>query len=468
MASTTTPRRFQPTPEQLALSELRKAKKEKNAALSQQPENSDAGSIIERPWIPIQPSHEPQHNAQRVKVLTWNLLAQCLVRRDLFPTSNCLKAGQREHMLYRELLATQADVLCLQEVDRLEKLLPALENAGYAHNYAAGPGKMHGCLIAFKEELYTMLSAKTIHYDAEEIRSDGDEKGRRGKSFHTRNIGSLVSLQSKSAENEGVIIATTHLFWHPRYVTYERARQTGILVREAVRFRAELERDHWPCIISGDFNFAPDDPAYSLLVGDALLPDQEQRLLSSHVVHVSVDPAVLETPKAVAEEGNEEAADPDRIITNARPATQEDGLLSPAELVEFFSRIPKLRSVYDTGLGKVKDLGGLQTFSSTVTVDPPRRGSHEPAYTSYTHYWKTVLGSSSPISFSICLIMTHLVCAQDYIFVLDPVDRRSTVVALLAPHRTEDLDPGLPQKGISSSDHVSLAADICWEKTVKS
>jgi len=73
MASTTASRRFQPTPEQLALSEQRKAKKEKNAALPQQPENSDAGRIIERSWIPIQSSHERQHDAQRVKVLTWNV-----------------------------------------------------------------------------------------------------------------------------------------------------------------------------------------------------------------------------------------------------------------------------------------------------------------------------------------------------------------------------------------------------------
>jgi len=195
-----------------------------------------------------------------------------------------------------------------------------------------------------------------------------------------------------------------------------------------------------------DFNFSPDDPAYSLLVGDTLLADQEQRLLSSHVVHVSVDPTVPRSTKAIPEEGNEEAVDPDRAITSARSATPADGLLSPAELAEFFSRIPKLRSVYDLGFGKVTDLGGLQTFGSRVTLRRLRRGSYEPAYTSYTHYWKTVL---------------------DYIFVLDPVDRRSTVVSLLLPHRTADLEPGLPQKGVSASDHVSLAAELCLQKIEK-
>ena len=150
--------------------------------------------------------------------------------RNLFPTSNCLKAAQRENMLYRELLAPQADVMCLQvlspswtlsyptpvqEVDRLDNLLPVIENAGYTHQYAAGDGKKHGCLIAFKKDMYTMVAYKVVKYDDEYIRSNGNETTRRGRSFHTKNIGSLVSLR-RNNKNEGAIVATTHLFWHPR------------------------------------------------------------------------------------------------------------------------------------------------------------------------------------------------------------------------------------------------------------
>jgi len=34
--------------------------------------------------------------------------------RELFPTSDCLKAGQREKMLQDELFQPDADILCLQ------------------------------------------------------------------------------------------------------------------------------------------------------------------------------------------------------------------------------------------------------------------------------------------------------------------------------------------------------------------
>ena len=46
-----------------------------------------------------------------------------------------------------------------------------------------------------------------------------------------------------------------------------------------------------------DFNFQPDDAAYSLLVGDPLLPEQSARLAQSRVVHVTIDPIVPKTEK---------------------------------------------------------------------------------------------------------------------------------------------------------------------------
>ncbi len=142
-------------------------------------------------------------------------------------------------MIYRELLSQDTDILCLQvlqyfssvmsnsilfqEVDRLEKVLPVLDAASYSHHYAAGPNKKHGCLIAFKTSLYSKIGDRKVEYDNEEVRDDVEGPGRKGASFRTKNIGSIVALKSMTDENRGVIVATTHLFWHPRY-TYERAR----------------------------------------------------------------------------------------------------------------------------------------------------------------------------------------------------------------------------------------------------
>ncbi|THH34136.1 hypothetical protein EUX98_g191 [Antrodiella citrinella] len=329
---------------------------------------------------------------------------------------------------------------------RTEKLFPVLKEAGYNHVYKAGPQKKHGCLIAFRSEVLELYAQKQIPYDDHEVHPDAPVTTpfvkRCGSSFRTKNIANLVALKWKDSE-DGVIVATTHLFWHPSY-TYERTRQAAILLREVSRFRHGLGKDNWPCIVAGDFNFAPDDPAYSLLVGDALSPRQSSRLDVSRVVHHTIDPNVpITTKKMMGEdEGGAEGEekDPDRIIVNARKAVPDDGLLTDEQLREICTRAGQAFSAYDRGLSQDKTIDAELLFGSRVPLERGKQGAAEPVWTSYTHFWKVVL---------------------DYIFVLDP-KRDVTVVGVAAPHPTKDLDPGLPRKGVCASDHISLCADLTW------
>lgn len=99
-----------------------------------------------------------------------------------------------------------------------------LDQAGYSHVYASGPSKLHGCLIAFKTNLYTLETHKVIFYDDQDVPLTSSESPQcRGSSFRTKNIASLVALRLNDDSAQGIVVATTHLFWHPRY-TYERIR----------------------------------------------------------------------------------------------------------------------------------------------------------------------------------------------------------------------------------------------------
>ncbi len=155
-----------------------------------------------------------------------------------------------------------------------------------------------------------------------------------------------------------------------------------------------------PCRFSSrvpDFNFAPSDPGYALIVGDPLLSEQVACIEGSRVVHVSVDPTVSEADKPISSDNDEEeGVDPDRDITNARMATEADGLLSVAELRSLFENI-QLKSIYDIGLrqSRIHTNNNFRTFGDRFSFLQGRRGTCEPEYTSYTHYWKTVLGNSS-------------------------------------------------------------------------
>jgi len=89
--------------------------------------------------------------------------------------------------------------------------------------YKAGHRKKHGLLIAYSGAKYSKVADHMVFYDDEEVRDGEGERYRRGSSIRTKNIGSLVALKPAVPGGDGLIIATTHLFWHPRY-TYERTR----------------------------------------------------------------------------------------------------------------------------------------------------------------------------------------------------------------------------------------------------
>lgn len=70
------PRTFTPTPEQLALREARRLKKEKAAttAASTPPSslvNNEKGEILPRPWLAVQDSHT--NVTRTAKIMTWNV-----------------------------------------------------------------------------------------------------------------------------------------------------------------------------------------------------------------------------------------------------------------------------------------------------------------------------------------------------------------------------------------------------------
>ncbi|KIJ45631.1 hypothetical protein M422DRAFT_82422, partial [Sphaerobolus stellatus SS14] len=298
------------------------------------------------------------------------------LNRSMISHSDCLKATQREGMLLTEILSRNPDILCLQEVDRLEKLIPQLEASSYKTLYACGPGKRHGCMIAYRDALFDLAEHTSIEYDVLTLRESGTEVQRIASSRRTKNIGLIAALSSKSNSHEGYVVATTHLFWHPSCVdiflsslsfysnpgfsfTYERTRnsyldrQAGLLLREIYAFREKHSLHEWPCIIAGDFNFPPSDPAYAFLVGETLSPTQSKIMADSRVIHISIDPSILPDnpvpPKDDEEGATATAADPDRVITNSRRAYAEDGLLSNDELEVLFQNVGPLRSLYDEG-----------------------------------------------------------------------------------------------------------------------
>jgi RNA exonuclease NGL2 len=120
-------------------------------------------------------------------------------------------------------------------------------------------------------------------------------------------------------------------------------------------------------------------------------------LSMSRVVHISVETdAALQLLVKVTEESEDSpTTDPDKVITNARPARPQDGLLSTDELIALYPGGGKLRSIYEEAQRDYRAIDAShQILGDRLEFPPHRKGAYEPMWTSYTHYWKTVLGGN--------------------------------------------------------------------------
>ncbi|GAA5858788.1 hypothetical protein JCM8547_004988 [Rhodosporidiobolus lusitaniae] len=122
----------------------------------------------EREWVEVprgEGEEEEGKEGRKVKLLSWNMLAQALVRRELFPGSDCLRGKDRLPALMQEVTYYDPDIACLQEVDRLSDHLPLLTLTHDYTSFIGYPNKKHGLLIATKRSVFSKVGEKGIRLD---------------------------------------------------------------------------------------------------------------------------------------------------------------------------------------------------------------------------------------------------------------------------------------------------------------
>lgn len=212
----------------------RRLKKEQRANTPEKPDINEYGFNTRS----IARTTQKIHDGSGFTLLSYNILAQCLIRRKLFPESGeSIKWKNRSCVLLRELTSLSPDFLCLQEVgiDMLEpRLSDWFKEKRYEYVYVAGEGKKHGLIIAWRNA--KMQVKEVVDYNL----ADNVVK--------TNNIGLICVFEH---DGRKLTIATTHLFWHPRG-TCERARQAAMLIKRVEEVDAIY--GHGNIIIAGDFN----------------------------------------------------------------------------------------------------------------------------------------------------------------------------------------------------------------------
>lgn len=335
--------------------------------------------FIKRPILYV-PNKQEQRQQQKVahdnqfiniKIMTYNTLAQTLIRRTTFPDSDdAIKWHNRSKVLMREIKYYHSDILCLQEVDKIQWerfWAEALAEVDYKGEFFTYPGKVHGVAIAWNTEIFDENPVDVIPLILDKIIAGDNIR----TSTRTRSVALIVALKFKQTHTQpsisdkpnGIIVATTHLFWH-LFGTFERTRQCYIILEKLHHIRQRLIHSglckYWYTFWTGDFNSQPCDPPYlSITEKPIKLTGRPKAIIecsTSYQYSKRRNGELSNKSDSSDSEGNnddEEDSIPDNQPTEPRPytyvATPEQSTLVQ-KLLDLHNRVP-LKAVSLYGLG---------------------------------------------------------------------------------------------------------------------
>lgn len=394
--------------QQRAIKEAKKkAKKEQAQQQQQQQQQQDEvfnTSFIKREMLKL--DHVSYENGMNFTIMSYNALAQCLIRRELFPENGkqTLKWKNRGVVLLNEIEYYLPDVLCMQEVDR-DKLdtfwHEEFMKRGMDSIFKSVDGKNHGCLIAWNTKLFELEDDQVIYYD--EIETPGAPKQR-----DTKNSGMLIKLKvlDELCQTSGIVIGTTHMFWHPKG-SYERTRQLAVFIKEAVNYSPK----DYPIFLAGDYNSECFDTPY----------------LCATNKPAKLDPAGLEILTESQQNFDPEADD--STITNRLQA-----------LIDTFNNTPyEAMSMY-------------KYYKLVHPTNVHTKGDGEPIFSNWAHVWRGLL------DYIFVLKSVNDTPLQD-----DELKSGVKLLELLRmpePHEMGQEPSGQPREGMYPSDHLALMAKV--------
>lgn len=261
-----------------------------------------------RSLVPLTPAH-PTVTKGRFTVLSYNLLADLYATSDQF--SYCppwaLSWSYRRANLLKELLAYEADIMCLQEVQSnhfSDFLAHELSKAGYTAVYKKKTTEMYtrnayaidGCATFFRRDRFSLVKKYEVEFNkaalslAEAL--PPDQKKSALNRLLKDNVALIAVLEALdppfaeggssasggsggSSRRQLICVANTHIHSNPELGDV-KLWQVHTLLKGLEKIAASADI---PMLVAGDFNATPGSAAHTLLVRGSV-PATSPELLS--------------------------------------------------------------------------------------------------------------------------------------------------------------------------------------------
>ncbi|XP_061583006.1 2',5'-phosphodiesterase 12 [Cololabis saira] len=222
-----------------------------------------------------------------VRVVSYNILADVYAQTELSKTvlypycaPYALQLDYRQNLIKKELAGYNADIVCLQEVDKgvfADSMTPALDAFGLSGVFRIKEKQHEGLATFYRRSKFRLLSSHDIMLSealtSDPIHSELLEKLSANGALKDKMVQRSTSLQVSVLEDlvqpdRKVVVANTHLYWHPKGGNV-RLVQMGVALKHVSHVIAEVA-PRAPLVFCGDFNSTPNSGVYQLLSEGAI------------------------------------------------------------------------------------------------------------------------------------------------------------------------------------------------------
>uniref|UniRef100_A0A3P9M362 2',5'-phosphodiesterase 12 n=1 Tax=Oryzias latipes TaxID=8090 RepID=A0A3P9M362_ORYLA len=225
-----------------------------------------------------------------VRVVSYNILADIYAQTELSKTvlypycaPYALQLDYRQNLVKKELVGYNADILCLQEVDKgvfADSLSPALDAFGLDGVFRIKEKQHEGLATFYRRSKFQLLSSHDIML-SEALTSDplhsellqriSGNVALKEKVVQRSTSLQVTVLEDRFRADRKLIVANTHLYWHPKGGNV-RLVQVGVALRHLSHVMDTVAPGA-PLLFCGDFNSMPDSGLFQLL-SEGSLPEQ--------------------------------------------------------------------------------------------------------------------------------------------------------------------------------------------------
>ncbi|CAG9825169.1 unnamed protein product [Phaedon cochleariae] len=231
--------------------------------------------------------------SEQFRVVSYNILAERYTSIDdnySYCSPKYIVFDYRKQLLWRELSGFNADIICLQEVDSIHYhnyLKPKFKEQQFSSTYnKKGNSIPEGLACFFRKSRFRFIEANHIVYGQEisklRIFKPIWELVKKNEDVKTEFMRVLTSLQVlilqvKGHRNKHLLVANTHLYYHPE-ANHIRLLQATMATAYINMLKKRYAKSNISVIFCGDFNSNPSKSLFPFMIQGKIHPSHEDCL----------------------------------------------------------------------------------------------------------------------------------------------------------------------------------------------